>query len=79
MANTKRVISPEHLAKMQAAAKAARKAKVAEGKRCGVCGRKVKPHDGPTPYVRSSTKPGVVYCWPTEGCWLDEPKKKRAS
>lgn len=75
MANTKRVISPEHLAKLQAAAKAARKAKAAEGKRCGSCGRKVKPSGHASdPYVRSTTRPGVIYCWPGTGCWLkDKP------
>lgn len=75
MAATKRVISPEHLAKLQAAAKAARKAKAAEGKRCGQCGRKVKPSGHASePYVRSSTRPGVIYCWPGTGCWLkDKP------
>ena len=71
MARTRRVISDEQLAKMQAAAKAARAAKAKEGKRCGDCGRKVKPSEFPNaPYVRSSTRPGVVYCWPGTGCWL---------
>lgn len=69
----KRTISPEHLAKLQAAAKAARKAKAAEGRRCGDCGRKVKPSSHPAdPYVRSSTRPGVIYCWPGTGCWLED-------
>jgi hypothetical protein len=69
MARATRVISAEHLAKMQAGAKAARKAKVAAGRKCGDCGRKVKPQaDGS--YVRSTTQPGVVYCWPGTGCWV---------
>ena len=69
MAQTRRVISDEHLAKMQKAAKAARTAKAKEGKRCGDCGLKVKPRE-PEPYVRSSTRPGVIYCWPGTGCWV---------
>lgn len=75
MGKTKRVISPEHLAKMQAAAKAARRAKIAAGKKCGSCGRKVKPSGSATdPYLRSTTRPGVIYCWPGTGCWLkDKP------
>ena len=74
MAKTRRVISDEHLAKMQAAAKAARTAKAKAGRLCGSCGRKVKPHDGAEPYLRSTTRPGVVYCWPGQGCWLkDKP------
>lgn len=75
MAKTTRVISAEHLAKMQAGAKAARKAKIAEGQKCGACGRKVKPVNGE--YVRSSTRKGVVYCWPTGGCWTDTRRKRR--
>lgn len=70
MAKTSRVITPEHLAKLQAAAKAARTAKAKAGKTCGDCGAKVKPRDGAEPYVRSSTRPGVIYCWPGTGCWL---------
>lgn len=70
MAKTRRVISDEHLAKMQAGAKAARKAKLAAGQRCGDCGRKVKPREGSEPYARSSTRRGVVYCWPGTGCWI---------
>ena len=70
MAKTSRVISPEHLAKLQAGAKAARDAKTKAGQVCGDCGRKVKPSGHATePYVRSSTRPGVVYCWPGTGCW----------
>lgn len=78
MAKTRRVISPEHLAKLQAAAKAARVAKIAAGKKCGDCGRKVKPREGAEPYVRSSTRPGVVYCWPGTGCWLKATGKRRS-
>jgi hypothetical protein len=70
VAKASRVISPEHLAKLQAAAKAARKSKAAAGKTCGDCGAKVKPRDGNEPYVRSSTRPGVIYCWPGTGCWI---------
>jgi hypothetical protein len=70
MANPKRIISPEHLAKMQAGAKAARQARARAGQKCGACGRKVKPSGFDNdPYVRSSTRPGVVYCWPGTGCW----------
>lgn len=69
MAKTRRVVSAEQLAKMQAGAKAARKAKAAAGRRCGVCGRKVKPRDGKEPYLRSSTRPDVAYCWPGTGCF----------
>lgn len=75
MAKTRRVISDEQLAKMQAAAKAARQAKAKAGRKCGACGRKVKPSGSTTdPYVRSTTRPGVVYCWPGTGCWLDKKK-----
>jgi len=70
MARTRRVISDEQLAKMQAGAKAARAAKAKEGRKCGDCGRKVKPMPYDQPYVRSSTRPGVIYCWPGTGCWL---------
>jgi len=76
MGRTQRVISPEHLAKMQAAAKAARKAKVTAGKKCGDCGAKVKPRE-PEAYVRSSTRPGVIYCWPGTGCWIKPTGKAR--
>lgn len=70
MANSKRIISPEHLAKMQAAAKAARKARISAGRKCGACGRKVRPSGFEAdPYVRSTTRPGVIYCWPGTGCW----------
>lgn len=70
MAKTKRIISPEHLAKLQAGRVAARKAKLRAGQKCGECGRKVKPSGHETePYVRSSTRPGVIYCWPGTGCW----------
>ena len=70
MARAKRVVSPEQLAKMQAGAAAARKAKVKAGKRCGVCGRKVKPQAGlKEPYLKSSTRPGTIYCWPGTGCF----------
>lgn len=70
MARATRVISPEHLAKMQAAAKAARQAKAKAGRKCGDCGRKVPPSPYPNePYLRSTTRPGVVYCWPGTGCW----------
>jgi hypothetical protein len=80
MAATKRVISDEHLAKMQAGARGARKAKAKAGKKCGVCGRKVEPQPNDRePYLRSSTKPGVIYCWPDEGCWVNPPKKKGAA
>jgi len=67
---TRRVISDEHLAKLQAAAKAARTAKAKAGRTCGDCGRKVKPLEGAEPYVRSSTRAGVIYCPPGSGCWL---------
>ena len=77
MAATRRVISDEQLAKMQAGARAARKAKAKAGKACGDCGVKVKPHDGDEPYIRSSTRPGVVYCWPGEGCWVKPSGKAR--
>jgi hypothetical protein len=70
MARATRVISAEHLAKMQAGAKAARKAKVAAGRKCGDCGRKVKPQATEPRFVRSTTQPGVVYCWPGTGCWV---------
>lgn len=75
MARATRVVSPEHLAKMQAGARAARKAKAKAGRTCGQCGRKVKPSGHATePYVRSTTRPGVIYCWPGTGCWLkDKP------
>lgn len=67
-----RVVSPEHLAKMHAAAKAARKARAAKGRKCGACGRKVRPSGFESdPYVRSTTRPGVIYCWPGTGCWLE--------
>jgi hypothetical protein len=69
MARAKRVISPEQLAKMQAGAAAARKAKVKAGRRCGVCGRKVKPQPTDPPYLRSTRRPGVIYCWPGTGCF----------
>ena len=77
MAKTTRVISAEHLAKMQAGAKAARAAKVREGQKCGDCGRKVDRHEGDEPYVRSSTRPGVIYCWPGTGCWI-KPRTRKA-
>lgn len=66
---TKRVVSAEQLAKMQAGAKAARAAKLKAGHKCGQCSRKVKPRDDEPRYVRSTTRPGVVYCWPGTGCW----------
>jgi hypothetical protein len=69
MAKATRVISPEHLAKMQAGAKAARAAKAKAGRKCGDCGAKVRPQPFDEPYVRSSTRPGVIYCWPGTGCW----------
>ena len=79
MGRTKRVISDEQLAKMQAGAKAARQAKLKAGRKCGDCGRKVKPSGHPTePYVRSSTRPGVVYCWPGTGCWVKPSGKSRS-
>ena len=74
MTKATRIISPEHLAKLQAAAKAARVSKAKAGKTCGDCGAKVKPRDGAEPYVRSSTRPGVIYCWPGTGCWTHERK-----
>ena len=80
MAKATRVISPEQLAKMQAGAKAARKVKAkakAAGTPCGDCGAKVKPHDGAEPYVRSSTRPGVIYCWPGTGCWVKPTGQSR--
>jgi hypothetical protein len=78
MAKTRRVISDEQLAKMQAGAKAARAAKVREGQKCGDCGRKVKPSGHPSePYVRSTTRKGVVYCWPNTGCWITPTGKSR--
>lgn len=77
MARATRVVSPEHLAKMQAAAKAARKARKAAGKHCGDCGRKVKPLEGSEPYLRSSYRPGVIYCLPGTGCWVS-PRKGKA-
>ena len=63
---------------MQAGAKAARQAKVREGQKCGDCGRKVKPREGAEPYVRSSTRPGVIYCWPGTGCWVTPTGKRRS-
>jgi len=78
MAKTTRVISPEHLAKMQAGAKAARKKVATEGKRCGDCGRKVKPAlDHERPYIQSSTRSGVIYCHVGTGCWLKPTEKRR--
>ena len=68
-------ITKAHLAKMQRAAKAARLAKERAGRKCGDCGRKVKPVNGE--YIASSTRKDVVYCWVGTGCWLKPSLKPR--